>query len=75
MRICTLLNITMGTPYYNPHVNRPYARGGYEQPENPVDGVAQGQFVWRIADTPTIPFKFGNLKVAYTQAGLSVYMQ
>lgn len=43
--------------------------------DNPVDGVAQGQFVWRIADTPTIPFKFGNLKVAYTQAGLSVYMQ
>jgi len=36
-----LLNITMGTPYYNPHVNRPYARGGYEQPENPVDGVAR----------------------------------
>jgi hypothetical protein len=43
--------------------------------DNPVDGVAQGQFVWKIADTPTIPFKFGNLKVAYTQAGLSVYMQ
>ena len=36
-----LLNITMGTPYYNPHVNRPYARGGYEQPENPVLGVAR----------------------------------
>ncbi len=37
----TLLNVTMGTPYFNPHVNRPYARGGYEQPENPVDGVAR----------------------------------
>ena len=37
----TLMNITMGTPYFNPHVNRPYARGGYEQPENPVDGVAR----------------------------------
>ncbi len=36
-----LLNITMGTPYFNPHVNRPYARGGYEQPENPVLGVAR----------------------------------
>lgn len=43
--------------------------------DNSTDGVAQGQFVWRIADTPTIPFKYGNLKVAYTQAGLSVYMQ
>ncbi len=36
-----LINITMGTPYYNPHINRPYARGGYEQPENPVKGVAR----------------------------------
>ena len=43
--------------------------------DNTTDGVAQGQFVWRIADTPTIPFKYGNLKVAYTAAGLSVYMQ
>ncbi len=36
-----LLNLTMGTPYYNPHVNRPYATGGYEPPENPVWGVAR----------------------------------
>ncbi len=36
-----LLNITMGTPYYNPHVIRPYVRGGYENPENPVLGVAR----------------------------------
>lgn len=36
-----LLNVTMGTPYFNPHVNRPYARGGYEAPENPVLGVAR----------------------------------
>ena len=42
-----LMNITMGTPYYNPHVNRPYARGGYEQPENPVDGVAR--LLWGCA--------------------------
>jgi len=39
----TLLNITMGTPYYNPHVNRPYAsfpKGeGYPPPEEPVVGV------------------------------------
>ena len=43
--------------------------------DNSADGVAQGQFVWRIADTPTIPFKYGNFKVAYTSAGLSVYIQ
>ncbi len=34
-----LLNITMGNPYQNPHVNRPYRKGGYEPPEAPMDGV------------------------------------
>lgn len=36
-----LLNITMGNPYFNPHVNRPYAQGGYEAPEHPLKGVAR----------------------------------
>ncbi len=36
-----LLNITMGNPYFNPHVNRPYAHGGYEAPENPLVGVSR----------------------------------
>ena len=36
-----LLNITMGNPYFNPHVNRPYAQGGYEAPEHPLQGVAR----------------------------------
>ena len=36
-----LLNITMGNPYFNPHVNRPFARGGYEAPEHPLEGVAR----------------------------------
>ncbi len=36
-----LLNITMGNPYFNPHVNRPYAVGGYEAPEHPLRGVAR----------------------------------
>ena len=36
-----LLNLTMGTPYYNPHVNRPYATGGYEPPEDPLVGVSR----------------------------------
>ena len=34
-----LVDITMGNPYFNPHVNRPYAAGGYEQPEHPLFGV------------------------------------
>ncbi|MBO4792017.1 MAG: flavin oxidoreductase/NADH oxidase, partial [Clostridia bacterium] len=28
-----LFDVTMGNPYFNPHVNRPFARGGYEAPE------------------------------------------
>lgn len=36
-----LINITMGTPYYNPHVNRPYCKGGYDSPEHPLIGVAR----------------------------------
>ncbi|MBR7133716.1 MAG: flavin oxidoreductase/NADH oxidase [Clostridia bacterium] len=36
-----LLNITMGNPYFNPHVNRPYAQGGYEAPEHPLIGVGR----------------------------------
>ena len=34
-----ILNITMGNPYFNPHVNRPFAKGPYEPPEPPLIGV------------------------------------
>lgn len=34
-----LINITMGNPYVNPHVNRPFAKGTYEHPEAPIIGV------------------------------------
>ncbi|NLM20706.1 MAG: flavin oxidoreductase/NADH oxidase [Peptococcaceae bacterium] len=40
----SLLNITAGTPYYNPHVNRPYDQpvpNGYKAPEHPLQGVAR----------------------------------
>lgn len=29
----SLLNITLGNPYYNPHVNRPFRRGAYKPQE------------------------------------------
>ena len=34
-----LLNITMGNPYVNPHVNRPFRRGAYSPAETAVSGV------------------------------------
>ncbi len=39
-----LLNITMGNPYVNPHVNRPFAMGGYTPEEDPSEGVRRMLF-------------------------------
>lgn len=56
-----IINITVGNPYENPHINRPYSSGGYTPPEEPVDGVK------RIVDlTNVIADKFPNLKVVYS---------
>ncbi len=37
----SLVNVTMGNPYINPHVNRPFSNGGYTPPEAPIEGVAR----------------------------------
>lgn len=37
-----LLNVSIGCPYYNPHVGRPFEKpdeGNYEMPEHPLHGV------------------------------------
>lgn len=36
-----MVNLTMGNPYYNPHINRPYDKGAYVPPEHPLAGVAR----------------------------------
>lgn len=36
-----IINITMGNPYFNPHVNRPFAKGPYTDDEHPLKGVAR----------------------------------
>ncbi|HBQ64381.1 MAG TPA: flavin oxidoreductase/NADH oxidase, partial [Clostridiales bacterium] len=35
----SILNATMGNPYFNPNVNRPFDRGSYTPVENPLMGV------------------------------------
>ena len=38
----SLVNVSLGCPYYNPHVGRPFEKpddGNYEQPEHPLYGV------------------------------------
>ncbi|MBR6915333.1 MAG: flavin oxidoreductase/NADH oxidase, partial [Clostridia bacterium] len=37
----SIINVTMGNPYFNPHVNRPFSAGAYDPPESPLDGVAR----------------------------------
>lgn len=51
-----ILNVTVGNPYHNPHVNRPYRKGGYEPPEAPAEGLARFEHIEKhIKDTfPTL---------------------
>jgi 2,4-dienoyl-CoA reductase-like NADH-dependent reductase (Old Yellow Enzyme family) len=36
-----IINVTMGNPYKNPHVNRPYDRGNYLPDEHPLTGLGR----------------------------------
>ncbi len=38
----SMVNVTMGSPYYNPHIGRPFERApvdGYRSPEHPLAGI------------------------------------
>ena len=35
----SMVNVTIGNPYFNPHINRPFKRGAYEPPEAPEVGL------------------------------------
>ena len=35
----TLINVTMGNPYFIPHINRPYDLGAYLPEESPLEGT------------------------------------
>ena len=63
-----MLNVTIGNPYYNPHINRPYRKGGYIPPETPDVGLARFAVVEKhIKDT------FPHLPVV--GSGLSFYRE
>ncbi|MBQ7921916.1 MAG: flavin oxidoreductase/NADH oxidase [Clostridia bacterium] len=61
-----ILNVTIGNPYYNPHINRPYRKGGYIPPELPEEGLARF-----ITVEKHIKEKFPGLSVV--GSGLSYY--
>ena len=42
-----MLNVTVGNPYYNPHVNRPYRKGGYLPPESAEVGLERFEIIER----------------------------
>ncbi len=61
-----LLNVTLGNPYYNPHVNRPFRVGAYKPPEKPEIGLERFFFAEK-----EIKKAFPNLIVI--ASGLSYY--
>ena len=61
-----MLNVTVGNPYYNPHVNRPYRKGGYIPPESPETGLERFEHIEKH-----IKDKFPMLTVV--GSGLSYY--
>jgi 2,4-dienoyl-CoA reductase-like NADH-dependent reductase (Old Yellow Enzyme family) len=61
-----ILNVTVGNPYYNPHVNRPYRKGGYEAPEAPFVGLARFENIEKH-----IKSRFPSLAVV--SSGMSYY--
>ncbi len=63
-----MLNVTVGNPYYNPHVNRPYRKGGYEPPETADVGLCRFEIIEKH-----IKEKFPTLTVV--GSGLSYYRE
>ena len=61
-----MLNVTVGNPYYNPHVNRPYRKGGYQPPETAQMGLARFETIEKH-----IKERFPTLTVV--GSGLSYY--
>ncbi len=62
-----LLNITIGNPYTNPHVNRPYDQGNYVPPEHPFTGLDRmmrcvSEIQHAIPDVPVIGSAYSYLR-------------
>ncbi len=72
-----LLNISIGCPYYNPHVGRPFETpddGNYEQPEHPLLGVNRhfriaGELQRSFPDLPMVGSGYSWLQTYAVQAG------
>lgn len=47
----------------------------FREEDNPVGEMVQGNFVWTIEATPSAPMASATLRVAYTDAGFSVFYE
>jgi NADPH2 dehydrogenase len=72
-----LLNVSLGCPYYNPHVGRPFEKpdeGNYEQPEHPLLGVDRhfrvaGELQRAFPDLPMVGTGYSWLQQHAIHAG------
>ncbi len=66
-----LLNVSIGCPYYNPHIVRPFEKpdeGNYEQPEHPILGVDRhfriaGELQRTFPDLPMVGSGYSWLQI------------
>jgi NADPH2 dehydrogenase len=72
-----LINVSMGSPYYNPHIGRPFEKpdeGNYEQPEHPLLGVDRhfriaGELQRAFPDLPMVGTGYSWLQKFAVNAG------
>ncbi len=62
-----VINVTMGNPYKNPHVNRPYDHGNYVPDEHPLEGEGRmmagvSEIQHALPDVPVIGSAFSYLR-------------
>ena len=62
-----LIDVTMGNPYKNPHVNRPYDHGNYVPDEHPLTGIGRmmkgvSEIQHAIPDLPVMGSAFSYLR-------------
>ena len=63
-----ILNVTVGNPYFNPHINRPFRKGPYTPPESAQEGLMRFELIEKH-----IKERFPQLYVA--ASGLSYYRE
>lgn len=72
-----LLNVSLGSPYYNPHIGRPFEKpdeGNYEEPEHPLLGVDRhfrvaGELQRAFPELPMVGTGYSWLQKYFIHAG------